>query len=62
MLEAGESGKEDVEYSTITMDNINGAHIHGQLAKPKKEGKFPGLLIFQWAGGPYPLQKVLGDG
>ena len=57
VLEAGESGKESVEYSLITMDNINGAHIHGQLAKPKKEGKFPGLLIFQWAGGPYPLQK-----
>jgi cephalosporin-C deacetylase-like acetyl esterase len=27
------------------------------LAKPRKEGKFPALLIFQWASPPYPLQK-----
>ena len=28
-----------------------------QLAKPAREGKFPALLIYQWASPPYPLQK-----
>jgi cephalosporin-C deacetylase-like acetyl esterase len=31
--------------------------VYGQLAKPAREGKFPAMLILQWAGGPYPLQK-----
>jgi cephalosporin-C deacetylase-like acetyl esterase len=39
------------------MNNVNGAHIYGQMAKPTKPGKFPALVIFQWAGAPYPLQK-----
>jgi cephalosporin-C deacetylase-like acetyl esterase len=58
VLTPGDSGKPEVEYFTITMDNLNGAHVHGQLAKPKKEGKFPALVIFQWASPPYPLQKA----
>lgn len=56
-LTAGESGKEGVEYATLTLRNINGATVYGQLAKPAREGKFPAMLILQWAGGPYPLQK-----
>lgn len=51
-----ESGESAVEYSKITMDNINGTHIYGQLAKPKKEGKYPAMLIVQWAG-VYGLPK-----
>ena len=39
------------------MDHINGKHVHGQVAKPSRAGKFPGLVIFQWASPPYPLQK-----
>jgi cephalosporin-C deacetylase len=57
VLTPGDSGRPGVEYFTITMDHIHGAHVHGQLAKPKKEGKFPALLILQWASPPYPLQK-----
>lgn len=57
VLTPGDSGKPNVEFVTITMDNINGGHVHGQIAKPKKEGKFPALLILQWASPPYPLQK-----
>jgi cephalosporin-C deacetylase-like acetyl esterase len=57
VLTPGDSGRPGVEYFTITMGHINGAHVHGQLAKPKKEGKFPALVIFQWASPPYPLQK-----
>ncbi len=54
----GESGRPDVEYATVRLNNINGAHVYGQLAKPARAGKFPAVLVLQWAGGPYPLQKV----
>jgi cephalosporin-C deacetylase len=57
VLNAADSGKPAVEYATIKMDHINGTHVYGQLAKPKKPGKFPALLILQWASPPYPLQK-----
>src|SRR5438034_1096186 len=33
-LESAESGKPDVEYWKITMDNVGGGKIHGQLARP----------------------------
>lgn len=52
-----DSGQPDVEYSTIKMDHVDGTHVYGQIAKPNKEGKFPALVIFQWASPPYPLQK-----
>jgi cephalosporin-C deacetylase-like acetyl esterase len=45
-----------IEYYKITLDNINGTHVHGQLAKPAKEGKFPAILQLQYAG-VYPLQR-----
>ncbi len=57
-LKPGDSGAANVDYSTITMDNFDGSHIHGQLARPKKEGKFPAVVVFQWASPPYPLQKT----
>lgn len=57
VLTPSDSGLADVEYSTIKMDHINGTHVYGQLAKPKREGKFPALVIFQWASPPYPLQE-----
>jgi cephalosporin-C deacetylase-like acetyl esterase len=40
----------------IVMDNIRGTHIRGQIARPAKAGKFPALLLLQYAG-IYPLQK-----
>jgi cephalosporin-C deacetylase-like acetyl esterase/lysophospholipase L1-like esterase len=57
VLTPSDSGKPEVEYATVRMDNVGGAHVYGQLAKPKRPGKFPALVILQWAGGPYPLQK-----
>jgi cephalosporin-C deacetylase-like acetyl esterase/lysophospholipase L1-like esterase len=62
VLTPGESGRPDIEYGLITMDHVDGGKIHGQYAKPKKLGKKPALLIFQWASPPYPLDKswVLG--
>jgi cephalosporin-C deacetylase-like acetyl esterase len=56
VLEKEEIGKSGVAYWKITMDNIRGTHIHGQIARPEKGEKFPALLIVQWAG-VYGLQK-----
>ena len=53
----GDSGREGVDYATFRLDNVGGAHVYGQLAKPARPGKFPALVIFQWASPPYPLQK-----
>jgi cephalosporin-C deacetylase-like acetyl esterase len=52
-----DGGKPGVDYFLVRLDNIADTHIYGQLAKPQKEGKFPAIMILQWAGGPYPLQK-----
>ncbi|MEO8561027.1 MAG: acetylxylan esterase [bacterium] len=54
----GESGKPGVEYVKIRLDNLGGAHVFGQLAKPAREGRFPAMLVLQWASPPYPLQKT----
>jgi cephalosporin-C deacetylase len=50
-------GNPKIDYFTIQMDHVNGTHVYGQLAKPKGEGKFPALVIFQYASPPYPLEK-----
>lgn len=57
VLTPSDAGRPGVEYATVRMDGVGGARVHGQLAKPKRPGKFPALVIFQWAGPPYPLQK-----
>ena len=61
VLTPGESGRADVEYFTIRMNNVRGAHIYGQLARPSRpEGggpTLPALLILQWASPPYPLER-----
>ncbi|MDF2440212.1 MAG: cephalosporin-C deacetylase [Abditibacteriota bacterium] len=56
VLEAGESGNPNVDYWKISLDNIRGSKIRGQLARPKAGAKLPALLIVQWAG-VYPLVK-----
>ena len=38
-----------VEFYTVQLDSL-GSHVQGYLAKPSKEGKFPALVIFQYAG------------
>lgn len=50
------SGVPGVDYWKITLDNINGTHIEGQLARPATGDKFPALFIPQWAG-VYGLHK-----
>ena len=56
VIESFLSDNPAVDYWHLNMDNINGRHIRGQLARPKKGEKFPAMLIVQWAG-VYPLQK-----
>jgi cephalosporin-C deacetylase-like acetyl esterase len=38
-----------VELSTVQLNAV-GSRVHGYLAKPIKLGKFPALVIFQYAG------------
>jgi len=58
VLTPGESGRPGVEYYTVRLGNVDGAHVWGQLAKPAGPGPFPGVLIYQYASPPYPLQKA----
>ncbi len=55
-LESADSGRTNVSYWKVTMDNIRGTHIHGQIARPAREGKFPAMLMLQYAG-VYALQE-----
>ena len=56
-LERADAAKLGVDYWKITLDNVRGTHINGQLARPQLGEKFPALLIVQWAG-VYPLRKA----
>lgn len=51
---------QDVDYWQVTMDNIRGTEIRGQLARPKERETFPAVLILQWAGINVP-EDGLGD-
>lgn len=55
-VEVADSGRPAVNYYKVRMNNIRGTQIYGQLASPKRAGKFPALIILQWAG-VYPLQR-----
>jgi cephalosporin-C deacetylase len=55
-LKTAKSGDDRVEYSTLSLRSVNGRSIHGQLAKPAGAGKYPAIVIFQWAG-VYGLEK-----
>ena len=56
VLQSADSGKRGVNYWKIQLDNLRGAHIQGQLARPVAGDKLPAMLVVQWAG-VYPLQK-----
>ena len=51
-----ETAKPGVELYTVKLDSL-GSHVRGYLAKPAREGKFPALVIYQWAG-VYALQPA----
>ena len=46
----------DLDYCKVTLDNLHGTHVFGQLARPKQPGKYPALLLVQYAG-VYPLKR-----
>ena len=45
-----------IDYWKLTLDNMNGSHVFGQLARPKKTGKYPAILLVQYAG-VYQLKR-----
>lgn len=49
-LESKPSERAGVDYWQVTMDNIRGTSIRGQVARPSKPGKLPAMLVVQWAG------------
>ena len=51
------SDQPGVELSTVQLDAV-GSRVRGYLAKPVKLGKFPALIIYQWAG-VYALQPKM---
>lgn len=55
-LERVDVGDDKIEYYKITLGNIRGTKIYGQIAKPAGQKDLPALLQVQWAG-VYPLQK-----
>lgn len=57
VVKPGDSEKPGIEFATVRLNNVKGSHVYGQLAKPAREGKFPAILVLQWASPPYPLQK-----
>ena len=57
LVKAGESARQGIERSTVRLYNVSGSHVYGQLARPAREGKFPAVLVLQWASPPYPLQR-----
>jgi len=48
---------EGIDYDKVTLDNIRGTHVHGQLARPTVGEKFPAIIMFQFAG-VYALDKA----
>lgn len=39
-----------IEYYKVTLDNIRGTKVRGQLARPAAPGKYPAILTVQFAG------------
>jgi cephalosporin-C deacetylase-like acetyl esterase len=49
MIEPMKTDQAGVELSTVQVDAF-GSRVHGYLAKPIRLGKFPALVIYQYAG------------
>jgi cephalosporin-C deacetylase len=60
-LEPVDSGDPNFQYFKVTLDNIRGTRIYGQLAKPAGQTNLPAIIQHQW-GGVYPSNPawVLG--
>lgn len=42
--------RKNVDTWLVTLDTIKGQNIRGRLAKKSAKGKYPAIIIFQWAG------------
>ena len=60
VLTPGESGVAGVDYARVTLGNIRGTHVQGQLARPTVGTKFPGAAR-RSVGGRLPFAEILGD-
>jgi cephalosporin-C deacetylase-like acetyl esterase len=49
VLTRTETTREGIEFYTVKLDSV-GSHVQGYLAKPAREGKFPAIIQFQYAG------------
>lgn len=51
-----------IEYGLVQLDHVNRTKVHGHFVKPAGNGKYPAVLMLQWASPPYPLDKswILG--
>jgi cephalosporin-C deacetylase-like acetyl esterase len=49
VIEPVKTDQAGVELSTVQLDSY-GSRVRGYFAKPIKLGKFPALIIYQWAG------------
>ena len=50
VLTPGKGGVDGVSHSMLTLDLPRGAKLRGQVALPDRPGKFPAVVIFQYAG------------
>jgi len=57
VLHEAPSEQAGVSYWKISLDNIRGTHVQGQLARPISAAKLPAVLAVQYAG-VYGLKKV----
>jgi cephalosporin-C deacetylase len=49
VLTPGPISKPGVEFYTVKLISL-GSHVRGYLARPSRKGKFPALVMLQWAG------------
>lgn len=56
-LQEKPSEREGVVYQTLRMKHPIEGHVHAQIAYPDGQRRCPAMVIFQWAGEPYPLEK-----
>jgi cephalosporin-C deacetylase len=49
VLTPAPTGRVGVDLYTVSLDSL-GSHVQGYLSKPSRAGKFPALIIYQYAG------------
>jgi len=60
VLTANPNAPPGVKCYTVRLDSL-GSHVQGYLAKPARDGKFPALVVLQYAGVYALLTKTVAD-